>query len=518
MNKAKFQIMDTTLRDGEQTNGISFNKDEKLLIAKKLLTEVKVTRVEVTSAYVSAKEKEALSLIMDWAIKEGFEDNIEILSFVDHKKSVYWAAECKCSRLNLLTKGSKNHCENQLKKTAKEHLADIEKTVKYAKSKGMKLSVYLEDWSNGIKNSPEYVWQMLDAYSKMPFERVYLTDTLGIFYPTEVYEYVRKTVEKYPNLTFEFHGHNDYGLATINSLEAVRAGAKGLHTTINGLGERAGNTTLCEVIANLHDNLNIKTTVNESKFKDISYIVEAFSGKRIQPNAPINGSDVFTQTAGIHADGDKKGKLYETKLAPERFGRNRVYALGKLSGKSNIDMNLKKLGINLTEEQRKVLLDKIVKLGDNKKTVTPEDIPFLVSDLFEENKDKVFKIEECVITTSITLKPVAIVSVRIYGKKYENSSCGNGGYDAFMNALQKIATEAKINLPKLKDYEVHIPPGGKTNALVETTITWEHEDGDLKTHAVSSDQVIASLKATERMINLIYDKSSSEDKVRLFVK
>jgi len=340
---------------------------------------------------------------------------------------------------------------------------------------------------------------MIERLAKMPVERIHLCDTLGTMSINDVHQFVGESVRRYPALLFEFHGHNDYGLGTANALTAAMCGVAGLHLTVNGLGERAGNPSLAEVIVCLRDHTNRATNIDESKLKEISKLVEAFSGKRIAGNTPITGSDVYTQTAGIHADGDRKGNLYESLLSPARFGRDRVYALGKLAGRSSLDFNLDKLGLELNNEQRKALLEKIVELGDKKKTVTTEDLPFLISDHLNSPQDAAFRVDECIISSSVSMKPSANIRIVCNGQEYEAVATGGGGYDAFMNALRLLAPAMGLHIPKLEDYEVHIPPGGLTDALVETTISWEN---GLKTRAVSSDQVLAAIKATERMINL----------------
>jgi D-citramalate synthase len=382
-------------------------------------------------------------------------------------------------------------------------LKDAEKTVKYALDKGFKANVYLEDWSNGIKDSPDYVWKMLEFYSKLGFERILLPDTLGILNPFSTMKYIEETVKRFPNLEYEFHAHNDYGMATGNSLAAVMAGAKGVHVTVNSLGERTGNVDLAQIVATINDHTDYNTYVDEKKLKEVSQLVETFSGKRIAWNMPIVGNDVFTQTAGIHADGDKKGDLYVSRLTPKRFARNRDYALGKLAGKASVEMNLAKLGITLNEDQTAKILEKVVELGDLKKTVTSYDLPFLVADLLGGQRSKIFRVVGCVVTTTMKMKPSANIQVEYDGLIYEETAVGSGGYDAFMVALRKITKEIGIEIPKLVDFEITIPPGGNTNALVEANIKW---DNGMITHAVSSDQVKAAIKATERVINLMYSK------------
>jgi D-citramalate synthase len=499
----RIEIMDTTLRDGEQTSGVSFTASEKLSVSKMLLEEVKVDRIEIASAKVSEGEFKTVKRITDWAGKNKFIDKVEILGFIDGNQSVDWIVGSGAKVVNLLCKGSMKHLKGQLRKTPSEHIADITSSLTYAKSKGLEANIYLEDWSNGMRNSQDYVFILLDSLTKLPFKRLMLPDTLGILNPDETHRFCKMVVDRYPGIHFDFHAHNDYDLATANVLAAISTGIKGLHTTINGLGERAGNAPLSSTIAVLKDHTDVEFGVLEDKLTMVSRIVESFSGIRIPSNKPIIGENVFTQTCGVHADGDNKDKLYFNDLLPERFGRVRKYALGKTAGKSNIMQNLKELGIELDAETMKLVTNRVIELGDRKENVTADDLPFIISDILNsELIEQKIKIHNYSLSLTNGLKPVATLSIEIDKKLYQETATGDGQYDAFMKALQLIYKSLKKKLPKLIDYVVTIPPGGRTDALVETVITWENSR-EFKTRGLDPDQTIAAIKATVKMLNIV---------------
>lgn len=502
------EIMDTTLRDGEQMNLVSYTAEEKLTIARMLLEEVGVDRIEVASARVSEGEQRSVAALLRWAKERGFVDRIEMLGFIDLDQSVDWIAEAGGRVMNLLCKGSLRHVEKQLRKSPEQHLADIKATLEYAASKAFTCNVYFEDWSNGMLSSPDYVTFLIDGLKAAPVRRFLLPDTLGVLCPDQVTRFFGDIVRTYPTLHFDFHGHNDYGLATANTLAAVRVGAKGVHCTVNGMGERAGNTSLDEVVVCLHDFDGRKTKIREEALFRISETVEVFSGRRMAPNKPITGANVFTQTAGIHADGDKKENLYANPLLPERFGRKREYALGKLSGRSNLDFNLAELGIELTADQRKLVLGRIVELGDLKESITKEDLPYIIADVLDQDQEKRFMIESCIVVTSKGAKSVASLKARCRDpqngewRDFETVGQGDGGYDALFDAVRKVATAVGFELPQLVDYTVTIPPGGRTDALVQCSITWRG-DRTFVTRGVNSDQVLAAAEATEKALNIV---------------
>lgn len=503
-------IMDTTLRDGEQTSGVSFSETEKLSVAKVLLEDVNVDRIEIASARVSDGEFKGTQRVMKWASEKGHLKRVEVLGFVDGNISLQWIADAGGKVVNLLCKGSYKHVTEQLRKTPEQHLADIKIVLNYAREMGIDVNVYLEDWSNGMRNSKDYVHFMISNLKNENIQRIMLPDTLGILDPDETYDFCKEMIETYPDVEFDFHAHNDYDLAIANVFHAIKAGIRCVHTTVNGLGERAGNAPLSSVIATIKDHLKMKTNVNETQLNKVSKLVENFSGIRIPTNKPLIGEFVFTQCSGIHADGDNKNNLYFNDLLPERFGRIRQYALGKTSGKANIKKNLEDLGIELDPESLKKVTNRIIELADEKETITNDDLPYIVADVLEnESMEEKIKVINYSVNHTMGLRPVANVALEIDGKVYEEFSDGDGQFNAFAKAVRKIYKRLKKPLPILGDYVVTIPPGGRTDALVETVITWKGKR-EFKTKGLDSDQNAAAIKATIRMLNLIENEFNPE--------
>lgn len=494
-------FMDTTLRDGEQTQGVSFTAGEKLNIAQALLELLRIDRIEVASARVSAGEQAGLRAITDWAREHGHLEKVEVLGFVDGQHSVDWIVNGGGKVLNLLTKGSEKHCTRQLGKTLEQHAADILQTVHYAHSKGLRVNAYLEDWSNGYKDNKAYVFGLLQLIGQSGIQHFMLPDTLGVMSPAEVFNAMRDMRTGFPQLKFDFHPHNDYGLATANCLAAVEAGISTLHCTMNCLGERAGNVSLAEIAVVLKDKLAVRTAIDETHLASVSKMVERFSGKWVAANQPILGADVFTQTAGIHADGDVKGGLYETQLSPERFDRKRTYALGKLSGKASVLKNIEELGITLSPDNLKKVLQRVVSLGDSKETITADDLPFIIADVLESNDYQHIRLIDCEIHSNLNSQSQVSLKVEINGEEFAANGIGNGGYDAFIAALSSILSRVGFTMPELVDYSVRIPKGGKPGALTECTITWAGEQRNLRTRGVHANQVYAAVLATLRMVN-----------------
>jgi D-citramalate synthase len=491
-----FEVMDTTLRDGEQTPGISYTAEEKLVIAEALI-RAGVDAIEVGSAGVSQGEGVAVRSITDWARANGALDKIEVLGFVDETRSVDWIVEHGGRVLNLLVKGSEHHCRVQLRKTVEAHLADIERTVRYAVEHGLTVNVYLEDWSQGMHNSQEYVMTLTRGLAKLPIGRVMLCDTLGVLNPEQAAEYVRMMCESF-DLPLDFHGHNDYGHAVPNSIAALRNGAGRVHVTVNGIGERAGNTNLATLVVAGRDLYELNSSVKERSLAMLSDLVAGISGIAPAPNAPVVGRMSAIQGCGVHADGDKKGKLYQNRLDPDRFGLHRGYDLSKTAGIASIEYNCKELGIEITPEQQRMLLAKVKELGDNKVTVTQADIILLLHEIFGQKEEGVK-----LVNYQFELKKGAVPSVTLElsrsNRIVKAHGEGDGQFDAFIRALRTVWED----MPELMDYRIAISRKGTSGALTEATITWKSGETLFTTRAVAPDQLVAAMNATVRMLNYV---------------
>ena len=378
----------------------------------------------------------------------------------------------------------------------------------YADEQDITVNVYLEDWSNGIKDSPEYVFQLMDGLKETSVKRFMLPDTLGILNPLQVIEYMRKMKKRYPYTHLDFHAHNDYDLAVSNVLAAVLSGVKGLHTTINGLGERAGNAPLASVQAILKDHFNAVTNIDESRLNDVSRVVESYSGIVIPANKPIVGENVFTQVVGCMPTGIIR--IISTAMI---CFPNVLVASANMhwvrQAVKQISVRTSKISDwSLDEDAMRKVTERIIELGDKKELVTQEDLPYIVSDVLKHGAvgEKV-KLKSYFVNLAHGLKPMATLKIEINGKEYEESSGGDGQYDAFVRALRKIY---KVTLgrkfPMLTNYAVTIPPGGRTDAFVQTVITWSYDEQVFRTRGLDADQTEAAIKATMKMLNLIEDE------------
>ncbi|MFH0928791.1 MAG: alpha-isopropylmalate synthase regulatory domain-containing protein [Candidatus Aenigmatarchaeota archaeon] len=504
--KSRITIIDTTLRDGEQMQGVSYDPKDKLAIARAAI-DAGVDREEIASANVSRGEFEAARYVVKKFKDMSYPVNkLECLVLLS-KDSVDWANDAGLETVNVLSKGSKRQL-SQLNMTPDEHEQSVLKVLDYAEDSGMKTNLYLEHFSSGIKENPAYIDSLVKNV-KGKAGRIMLCDTLGIDSPATAKRNAKSMARKYPELFFDYHGHNDHGLATANALAAVEGGCSGVHTTVNGMGERAGNAPLHEVVVGLHDIAKKETGVDEKKLYPLSKLVSRLSQVEIPRNMPIVGKNAFMHDCGVHADGMAKKGLYASELGPERFGREYGYALDKHSGKATIEMHLKSMGVDPDKRLVSQILEKVKDISDRKENVTEDDLPFILDDVIGEPEKKMFDIYFNMTVTGKGVTAEGVLNLNYDGNDLSEYGEGNGGFDAMMNALKKALEPFNLGeMPKLVDYSSSIPKGGSTNALVKTLITWKDNSGViLKTTGVDPDQTNSALKATERMLNRYYAKN-----------
>lgn len=518
-------IKDTTLRDGEQCPGGRFTPEQKLQLAIALL-QVGVDRLEVASATVRGDEA-SFARIAAWANANGQIGRIECLGFIN-ESSIDWIVKhggAGCV-VNLLGKGSRRHCVEQLGREPQAHWGDLCRVATYAREHGLRPQLYLEDWSQGMlatvageKGRPvpdPYVRELvafLAGEHPSFVERLILCDTLGVLWPSQVFDFVR-CVRRWTrqSLPLSFHGHNDFGLATANCLAAVRAGADTVDVTVNGLGERAGNACLHEVVEVLRL-WGRDVSIPSSELRELSEMVAVFSRRRLPPNAPIVGRDVFYNTAGIHADGDAKGNLYvPAARRPEAYGAHLTHTLGKLSGKASVRSNCRQLGLQLDDAQITELHRRVLALSESKSWVTVGDLQLLAAELLGRPDLAIF---EVMLETAragwegATGASFFTGQVRFRATVHTVSGSGDGEFNAFIQAVSALQATQSLRLPILVDYEVVIPPtpsspADSSAALTEAVITWEHPETSQRfiTAGLDTNQVRAAIKAAAQAISL----------------
>ncbi|MBQ8018346.1 MAG: 2-isopropylmalate synthase [Methanobrevibacter sp.] len=481
------KILDTTLRDGEQTPGVSLTSLEKLRIANKL-DEIGVEYIEAGSAITSEGERESIKQITS----QNF--NAEILSFsrpltVD----IDYCLDCDVDGVNLVVPTSELHIHEKLNIT-NEKLIDLSNNaVDYCKDHGLIVELSAEDASRSDTDFLKTVY--LNAINHGA-DRICVCDTVGILTPDSSYE-LYSQLNDLP-VPIACHCHNDFGLAVANTLAALKGGASEIHTTINGIGERAGNTSFEECVVSIDRLLpQFSTNVKINEIYDISKLVARSTGVYIQPNKAIVGENAFAHESGIHSDGVIKNSATYEPITPELVGRKRKFILGKHMGTHGLDNKLKELGLNVDEIQLKQICDDIKDLADKGKKITDVDLQVIADNVLEINHEDRIKLDEVTVVSGNKIMPTASVKITIDDDEILNAGVGLGPVDASINALNDLELFKDVNLI---EYHVDSITGG-TDAFIDVIIKLQQGDKVVSARATESDIIKASVKAYVAGVN-----------------
>ncbi len=428
------KIFDTTLRDGEQTPGVSLTFSEKLRIASKL-DDIKVDYIEAGSAITSEGERNSIKEIS----QQGF--NADILGFSRPLiKDINYCLDCDVDGVNLVVPTFDLHIFDKLN-TSKEDLLEMSNNaIQYCKDHGLSVEISAEDAS---RSDIDFIKTVFNNAADFKADRFCICDTVGILTPDKSFSlfYQFKDFSK----PISCHCHNDFGLAVANTLSAIRAGACEFHSTINGIGERAGNTSFEETVVAI-DRLipNYYTSVDIQKIYSISKLVARLTGVNIQPNKAIVGENAFAHESGIHANGVIKNSHTYEPIAPELVGRKRKFILGKHMGTHGLNKKLEDMNLNVNKEQFKQIFDRVKDLGDKGKCVTDFDVFAITEDVLNISHNDRLHLEEVSIVSGNKIMPTASVKLNIRGEEIIEAGVGIGPVDAAINAVSKTLSQLVI--------------------------------------------------------------------------
>jgi 2-isopropylmalate synthase len=500
----KVRIFDTTLRDGEQTIGVSLTPDQKLSIAKKL-DALGVDAIEAGFPVISDGEFKAVKMITS----EGLSSEIVGLTRT-MKKDIDAAVDVGLTSIHTFIATSDIHLEYKLKMTRDQALEKAIEAVEYGKSRGLQVEFSAED---ATRTDREFLKKVFGDVAKAGADRVNIPDTVGYSTPEYMAELTRDTIDA-TKLPVSVHCHNDFGLAVANSLSGIHAGASCAHVTINGIGERAGNASLEELsmaLQCLPHQQKYETSIKSQLIYDTSRYISKTMGIKVQPNKAIVGDNAFGHESGIHTHGVLSNPLTYEPISPELVGRKTRLHVGKHAGIHGMNAMLEEFGVKTTEEQSQQILDKIKVLGDQGKQITDVELLSIASDVLgEKGIKRIVQLTGFSVSTGIGTMPYAFVKLNIDGKEFIGTDHGVGPVDAALNAIQKIT--GKISELRIKDYGLASISGGST-ALCEVTISVEDAQGNrVSSKAVGEDIVTTSVQAVIDGINRIMLKKMLKEK------
>lgn len=485
------KILDTSLRDGEQTPGVSLTPEQKLQIAKQL-DILGVDYIEAGTAVISEGEQRGIKGIANEGLKA------EISSFARLLKGDIDAAiECDVDTVNLVAPISDAHIKKKLK-TDRESLRNRTfEMVDYVKGHGLKVEISAEDASRADTGFLKSFFSDLAAV----VDRLCFCDTVGILYPARTKELFELICNF--NTPVAVHCHNDFGLATVNSVAAVLAGAEVVHVTVNGLGERAGNASLEEVVTALELLYGMKTNITKSKLYETSRLVGNLTKVQVAPNKPLVGDNVFTHESGMHVHGTLADTTLYEPMDPGIVGRKRRFAFGKHTGTASVKMALEEQGIQADKEQTSKILAKVKELGDKGKLVTDADFQAVVDNVLSIERGEKIKLVDLSVVSGKNVYPTASIRLEIDGEDVVEAAVGVGPVDAAINALKKGIRGMEMADLRLEEYHVDAITGG-ADALVNVVVKMSRRDRTITASGVSEDIVLASLYALINGVNRLY--------------
>jgi 2-isopropylmalate synthase len=485
------RIFDTTLRDGEQTPGVSLTMEDKIEIARQL-SKLGVDVIEAGSPMSSEGEKRVVKEIA----ATGLESEVCGLARAT-QSDINAAIDCDVDVVHVFIPTSPVQMKYAVNMTPEQVLSATVDHVEYIKKHGLKCEFSPMD---ATRSDPGFLKQVCQAAEKAGADMLNVPDTVGIMIPKtmcKLIEDVRKAVK----MPISVHCHDDFGMAVANSLAAVETGATQVHATVNGLGERAGNAALEELVMALHMIYKMKTGINSRLLYSTSRMVSTLTGIFVQANKAIVGENAFAHESGIHTRGVTVKPLTFEPIKPESVGRTRKLVAGKLAGTRGIKAELQEVGIHPTEDQLKEIVQRVKELGDKGKMVTDADLLALTSAVMGEviAEEKIVDLCDMAVVTGIKVIPTASVRLVLDGNEYIAAETGVGPVDAVLKAIQKLTSNlAKI---RLNEYRLEAITGG-SNAVAEVVIKVEDEQGHIvSARAAREDIVMASVEAMINGIN-----------------
>ena len=485
------RIFDTTLRDGEQSPGVSLTFEDKIEIARQL----DLLGVDSIEAGFPASSDGETKVVKEIA-GSGFDAEVIALSRAN-RHDVDAALSCDVDAIHVFIPTSPVQMKYAVNMTPEQVLSATTDSIEYVKKHGLVCEFSPMD---ATRTKAAFLKKVCETAENAGMDRLNVPDTVGIMIPRTMHDLIEdlRTVVKVP---ISVHCHDDFGMAVANSLSAVEAGATQVHATINGLGERAGNASLEEVVMALHMIYKLKTRVNSRLLYSTSRMVATLTGIQVQANKAIVGENAFAHESGIHTRGVTVKPLTFEPIRPELVGRTRKLVAGKLAGTRGVKAELEEVGIHPTDGQLKEIVQRVKDLGDKGKMVTDADLLALTSAVMGEvvGGERIVDLCDLAVVTGIKVIPTASVRLTLDGKEHIAAETGVGPVDAVLKAIQKLTNNLE-NI-KLKEYRLEAITGG-SNAVAEVIIKVEDEKGNIvSARAAREDIVMASVEAMINGIN-----------------